>query len=158
MNIERYNDFARIFNEVVSLELTLATNKRSLEDMRSIIKEEDKEGKIGLDFSAHAIRQIQERLEILANESSSVYEDVFNTETPERSIIWPSNTRAFIIGMMAKAAENDGVTQESSRSNGSSCEYHYKIEIRKWSTADKKLVFVGIVENNIIKTAYFNWI
>jgi len=60
--------------------------------------------------------------------------------------------------MMAKAAENDSVHEEPSRSTQSAVEYHYKIEVKKWSTDNKKLVFVGIVENNVIKTTYFNWV
>jgi hypothetical protein len=158
MNTSRYNDYAKLFGEVVSLESTLSNSRRSLNDLREIIKEEDGDGSVGLIFSSHAVDQIQERLEILSRESSIIYEDVFNTEDPSKSIIWPSNTRAFIFGMMAKAAENESVQTEPSRSTKDGKEYHYKIEIKKWSTNEKKLVFVGIVENNTIKTAYFNWV
>jgi len=158
MITNQYNDYSKLFGDVVSLELSLAASRRSLEDIRKTIKEEDTEGRIGLDFSAHSIKQIQERLEALANESNVIYQDVLNTDHPEESILWPSNTKAFIIGMMAKASENGSVQTEPSRSSSSASEYHYKIEIQKWSTTEKKLIFVGIVENNIIKTAYFNWV
>jgi hypothetical protein len=154
----RYSDYAKIFGDVVALESSLAASRRALEDMKRIIREEDTDGIVGIEFSAHAIKQIQERLEALANESSVIYRDVLNTEHPEESILWPSNTKAFITGIMAKASDNGSVSPEPSRSNSTSYEYHYKIEIQKWSTDDKKLMFIGIVENNTIKTGYFNWV
>jgi hypothetical protein len=157
MENDLYQKYIKVFGDTVSLEGNLYASRRSLEEIRQMIKDEDSEGKIGLEFSAHAIKQIAERLEIIANENTVIYEDVLNTRSPAESILWPSNTKSFILGIMAKAMEMGNVTPESSRSNNDGFEFHYKVEIKKWSTPDRKLIFVGIVENGVIKTGYFNW-
>lgn len=152
---DSYVQYAKTLADAANLRSEISEKERLLGDLRDkLLSEED--GSIGIDMSAHASKQILERLEELASESSYIYEDVWKPKDISSSLMSPTNMRAFIIGIIARAKENGEVTEKNSK-NSSGKEYHYTVEIKKWSTDNKKLTFTGIVENNVIKTGYFNW-
>jgi hypothetical protein len=150
-----YLQYAEITTEISGLEFELSEKKRAIKEIRDELTSYDN-GRYGLDLTAHAFTNISNRLSELASESSVIYSDVYNKENPNKSLLWPSNLKAFIISIIASCKE-DGREKESKNTSGGK-EYHFDIEIKKWSTDKDVLVFTAIVESNMIKTGYFNWI
>ena len=58
--------------------------------------------------------------------------------------------------MISKALNDGSYKAKKSRSGGT--EYTYTVTVHKWSKEDSLLQFVAIVEKNVIKTGYFNWV
>ena len=147
---------AEAFAEKTEADSKIKNLARLVDDLRKEIKDKDSAGEYGLVLTAHATSQISKRLETLASESSSIFKDVMNISNPSASLIWPTNLESFVLGMLAKARMSKEFTIETSKSSGR--EYHYNIEIKDWSTDSKRLIFTGLVENNNIKTGFFNWV
>jgi len=116
------------------------------------------DGSHGVDISAHAFKQISERLESLAMENDSIYSDFINLEEPQRSMSIPSNLKSFIFTLVASAKKKGRYSKESSKNTSGGFEFRYNVEIKKWGTQKGTLQFVCIVENCNIKTGYFNWV
>jgi hypothetical protein len=152
-----YLQYAEIFSEVSLLELELSEKRRALSEVRSEL-EKHPAGNFGLDLTAHAFTNITDRLSGLASEFPVIYNDVFNPGEPSRALLWPSNLRAFIISMLASANSKKQFSEKPSKNNAGGKEYHYDIEIKKWSTDRDILLFTAIVEDSVIKTGYFNWV
>jgi len=117
----------------------------------------ESDGSHGVDISAHAFKQISERLESLAMENDYIYRDFINIDEPPKSMSIPSNLKCFIFTLVASAKKRGGFSKENSKNTAGGFEFRYNIEIKKWSTPKGTLQFVCIVENNNIKTGYFNW-
>lgn len=152
-----YQQYAEAFAEKADMDSKINNLGRLVDDLKKEIKEKDHNGEYGLNLTAHATTQISKRLESLAAESSIIFKDVMNMENPASSLIWPTNMESFILGMLAKARLSKDFTIEDSK-NSSGKEYHYNIEIKDWSTENKRLIFTGLVENNNIKTGFFNFV
>ncbi len=127
-----------------------------MEDLKKELSESTDQ-KIAIDISAHAYRQVSERICSIAMESTIIWRDVFRPDSPNESLLVPSNLKSFLITLMANAYEKKQFHEEDSRNTNGGKEIHYTVEIKKWSD-EKILQFVGIVENHTLKTAYFNWI
>jgi hypothetical protein len=123
--------------------------------MRDQLSSSECDGGFGLEVTAHAFKQISERLEALAMENLNIYNDVFNKDDPSKSLLAPSNLKSFIVSVIAQARNESNYSKEQSKSKG--VEFRYKVVISKWSS-DKDLEFTAIVENNHIKTGFFNWV
>lgn len=156
-----YKQYAESFHNMNIMESELA--KKRIET-RDLFKELDKnrddgDGSIGLELSAHAFANISDRLQKLAMENVNVYNDVFNAEKPELSLLWPNNLRAFVLTVMAEAMAKQAIVQKESKNNKGKYEYHYTIKIGKWSEeGGVDLVFTAVVEQCTIKTGFFNWV
>ena len=155
-----YKQYGEALREVGLAESDLAKKRSALNEIRSELRRNltDGDGSIGLELSAHAFSNIGNRLQKLAMENPTIYSDVFNQENPPMSIIWPSNLEAFIITIMAEALDKSAVVQKPSKNTRDGKEYHYTIQIDKWSGPDSSLVFTGVVEGGTIKTGFFNWV
>jgi hypothetical protein len=153
---KKYQEYAEAFAEKAEIDSKIKNLSRLVDDLKREIKEHDNTGEYGLNITAHACNQISKRLESLAAENSVIFKDVMNMENPSSSLIWPTNMESFVLGMLAKARLSKDFTVEDSK-NSSGKEYHYNIEIRDWATENKRLIFTGLVENNNIKTGFFNW-
>ena len=127
-----------------------------MEDLKKDLSESGDQ-RIAIEISAHAYRQMSERICSIAMESSSIWQDVFRPDSPNESLLVPSNLKSFLITMLSNAYEKHMYHEEESRNTNGGKEYHYNVDIKKWSD-DKTLQFVGIVENFTLKTAYFNWV
>ena len=156
---DRYIEFAEAFSELVTLESRIHNKRRLVEDLKQELKSEDNDGSYGLEFTGHAFKQISERLEEIAMESTIVYKDVFKSGSPSESLLIPSNLKSFIITLLSDANKKGQYKEEESKSNKSpdGKEYRYTINMNKWNS-DKSLQFIAIVEDNFIKTGFFNWI
>jgi len=153
-----YIQYAELLAETSNLELELSRKKRNLEEVRlELNKEVDEDGSYGLDLSAHAFTNLSDRLVCLADSNSVIFNDLMNITDTSKSILWPNNMRAFIIGIIAIAKSKNKLTQKPSKNTEGGTEYHYEIEIEKWGTSKEALVFTAVVESNVIKTGYFNW-
>lgn len=154
-----YLQFAEFLGKIAALEFEISEYKRSLEEIRDELMDDVKEGGgFGVDLSAHAFTNIANRLTSLASDSSVIHKDLFNVNKHAESLIWPPNMRAFVIGVIANARSKNEFSIKDSKNVQGGKEYHYEIEIKKWSTKRNALVFVAIVESNVIKTGFFNWI
>ena len=142
--------------EKAQLESRRTNLSRLVDDLKSQLKECDIHGECGITISAHASVQICKRLELLAMESSAIYRDVLDIDNPTASLLWPTNAESFVISLLSKARLEGKFKSVDSKSGG--VEYHYEIELNDWSTESKKLIFTGVVENNNVKTGYFNWV
>jgi hypothetical protein len=151
-----YLQYAELFSDISITELELNEKRRHLEEVKEEIAK-DNDGSFGLDLTAHAFTNITDRLSSLASEYSVVYSDVFNPQNPSKAILWPNNLRSFIIGMLANERAKNKQTEKPSKNTNGGTEYHYDIEIKKWSNDRSSLIFTAIVESNMVKTGYFNW-
>jgi len=97
-------------------------------------------------------------MEPLIRESDVIYQDFLNSKDLNQSLSFPSNLKAFIITLVANAKKKGNYTKESSKNTPNGYEFRYNIEIKKWSEPKRTLQFTCIVENNNIKTGYFNWL
>ena len=152
-----YLQYAELFSDISITELELNEKKRSLEEIKEELSR-DSDKSLGLDLTAHAFTNISDRLSALASENGIVYADVFNPNNPSKAILWPNNLRSFIIGMLANERSKGRYVEKPSKNNNGGTEYHYDIEIKKWSNERSALVFTAIVESNMVKTGYFNWV
>ena len=150
-----YIQYAEMLSSIINTEKELHDKKKVLKDLKDKFNSNECDGGYGVEISAHAFRQIAERLESLAMGSSVIYKDVFNPDNPSRSLLLPSNMKSFIITSLANARSKGLFQIEPSKDNGN--EFRYTIDIRKWS-GSKTLQFVSIVENNNVKTGFFNWV
>jgi len=154
-----YLQYADILSQTAILEFQLNEKKRALEEMKDELdKDKFTDGGFGLELSAHAFTNISSRLSALAVENIVIYKDVMNSENQADSLIWPSNMKAFVIGMIANARQKKEFEIKDSKNRDGGKEFHYEIEIKTWSNSKSALVFIAIVESNVIKTGYFNWI
>lgn len=95
---------------------------------------------------------------MLAMENEPIYRDFLNLEDPTKSMSIPSNLKSFIFTLVASAKKKGTFSKEKSKNTQDGFEFRYNMEIKKWSTNKDTLQFVCIVENNNIKTGYFNWV
>jgi hypothetical protein len=151
-----YLQYAELYSEIVSLRNDLSEKERAIEEMKSFLQESSDEC-VAIEFTAHALANISERLTDLANAHHQIYEDVMNTRSVKTSLLWPANMKAFIISMIANAHGKGQFKKVPSKNTGGH-EYKYDIEIKKWADNDKVIIFTAIVENRTIKTGYFNWV
>jgi hypothetical protein len=152
-----YLQYAEMSGDISATELELSEKKRSLEEIKNELLSTG-DGGVGLDLTAHAFTNISDRISSIAAENVSIYADVFNPSNPSKAILWPNNLRAFIISMIANARSKGSFTEKQSRSSKEGTEYKYDVEIKKWSNDRSVLVFTAIVESNVVKTGYFNWV
>lgn len=157
---ERYIEYAEALSELTTLENRIHNKRRLVEDIRTELESNESDKSFGIEFSGHAFKQISERLGELAMENPIIYEDVFKDGSPSESLIFPPNLKSFIITMLSNANKKGQYRKEESRSNKNSngVEFRYTINMKKWSGEKKLLQFIAIVENNYIKTGFFNWV
>jgi frataxin-like iron-binding protein CyaY len=153
-DVNTYICYSELLNEIINEEKDLFKKKRDLEELRSQIVEGD--GGFGIDMSDHAFKQILERLEVLAFESDIIFKDIFSPDSLNDSLLLASNIKSFIITTIAKARKDNKFIKAPSKSGGS--EFKFTVDVKKWSDDKRSLQFVCIVENNVIKTGYFNWV
>lgn len=155
MNEDKYLDYAKALNLLNEIEQELYNKKRILQTIKDELCINGNDGSCGIDITDHAFKQIAERLEVLAREYSFTYRDIVKPDNHQESLLLASNMKSFIITMLANAKSKNEVVENDSKSGGK--EFRYTIEIKKWSH-DKSLQFVAIVENNKVKTGFFNWV
>jgi len=155
VNEDKYLDYAKALNSLNEIEQELYDKKRALQTIKDDLDADDNDGSCGIDITDHAFKQIAERLEVLAREHAFIYRDIVKPDSHQKSLLLASNMKSFIITMLANAKSKQGVIGNDSKSGGK--EYRFIIDIKKWSR-DKTLQFVAIVENNKIKTGFFNWV
>jgi len=153
---DRYLEFAEMITELSSMEIKIHNMRRGVEDLKAELSGPNSDGGYGIELSAHAFKQISERLENLAFGNSAIYSDVFKNEKCE-TLLLPSNLKSFIITMIADARKKGNFVKEKSKNSSGGIEFRYTIEMSKWSN-DKLLEFICIVENGNVKTGYFNWV
>ena len=156
---DKYVEFAEAFSELITLENRIHNKRRLVEDLRRDLKSDECDGSFGIEFTGHAFKQISERLEEIAMESPAIYKDVFKEESPHDSLLLPSNLKSFVITLLSNANKKGHFKAEDSKSNknANGTEYRYTINMKKWS-GEKLLQFIAIVEDNYIKTGFFNWV
>jgi len=152
-----YIQYAEAISRIASLEIELHNKKRLIADFKENLVSPESDGGFGIEFTAHAFKQINERLEKLALEYSIIYKDVFKEDAPSESLLLASNMKSFIITLLANARKNGEFKAEPSKNSNGGTEYRFTVDIKRWSI-DKTLQFVGIVENNHLKTGFFNWV
>lgn len=155
---DRYIEFARALNELTTLESRIHNKRRLVEEIKQELKTEVDGGGFGVEFTGHGFKQISERLEEISLESQVIYNDVFKNSSPSDSLLLPSNLKSFIITLLSDANKKGQFSVEESKSpkNPNGKEYRYTINMKKWS-GEKLLQFIAIVEDNYIKTGFFNW-
>jgi hypothetical protein len=151
-----YTQYAETIDQFRGAEIKLYNIKRLSESIKSELIEFDN-GSVGIEFTGHAFKQISERLESLSMENFLVHQGVFK-ENPSDNLLLPSNLKPFIINLLAKARSDNSFTEQLSKSNDGCKEYRYIVDLSEWSDDSKTLQLTCIVENNCIKTGYFNWI
>jgi hypothetical protein len=147
--------YAEAMGSLIDLEMNISNQRRLLMEMKATLTSPEGDGGFALELTAHAFKQISERLESIAIENPAIYLDALNPNEPYKSLLLPSNLKSFIVSVLAKARKDKSYVKEKSRQGGQ--EFRYTVRMEKWSS-DRDLEFVGIVENNVVKTGFFNWI
>jgi len=102
----------------------------------------------------HAFHQIIDRLEELSLKYDVVYNDIM-TKPVYDSIFLPSKLREFVFDKVCVSIKDDTKTSKKSRSGG--VEYIFNVHMDNWNIGGgKHITFSVIVENNVVKTGYFN--
>ncbi len=153
----QYVEYAELINKLSEFELKTQNMRRLVDDLKSSLSSDEYGKRCGLELTAHAFKNLSERLEKLATENTLIWNDVFDKPTKSECLLLPSNLKCFIITLLADAHKKGNFTRERSKNNVGNWEYRYSIDIKKWSD-EKMLQLTCIVENNMIKTGYFNWI
>lgn len=152
-----YIQYAEAISELNDVEAQAYNHRRLITELKANLTSPESDGSYGVEVTAHAFKQISERLEEIAMENETVYADVFKGPSLSDSLLLPSNLKSFIVTTVANARKKGLFKAEKSRSGSGGTEYRYTIDIKKWS-GEKDLQFVVIVENNYIKTGFFNWV
>ena len=142
--------FAEALADLSNLEISTGHARRSVEEIREELYKHNNDG-YAVELSAHAFTNISARLHALTCESKIIYDDVTRPDDHNKSLLIPSQLRAFIISLIAKAKIDEDFKHKGR-------EYHYNIEMVKWSNSHHMLVLTAIVEESVVKTGYFNWI
>ena len=153
-----YLAYVKELGELGDKELQIAELRRNVEEKHEFLTSSESDGSHGVDISAHAFKQISERLEVLAIDNESISRDFININDPWTSMSISSNLKCFIFTLVASAKKKGTFSKEKSKNSQEGFEFRYNIQIKKWSGKKGTLQFVCIVENNNIKTGYFNWV
>jgi len=154
---EVYYDFTKDTSELCEVRSRAGELERSIENKKIILKSIEGDGSHGVEISAHAFRQISDRLEALGNENEVILKDLVNPENLSASKLMPSNLRSFVFTLIASAKKKGSFSKEPSKNTNGGFEWRYNIEIKGWSNERNTLRFTCIVENNNVKTGYFTW-
>jgi len=153
---DSYLQYAELMTELSNEEIKLSNLKRTIEDLKAELDNPDSDGSFGLEISAHAYKQLSERLYALTLESSTIKNDVFK-ENQIEGLLLPNNLKCFIITLLADAKKKGNYTKEKSKNSANGYEFRYTINMTKWSN-NKNLQLICIIECSNIKTGYFNWV
>ena len=153
----QYMDYAEILSQLTECELKAQNLRRLADDLKASLSSDEYGKRCGLMLTDHAFKNLSERLEKLAMENTLIWNEVHNKSSKSECLLWPSNLKCFIITLLADAHKKGNLSRERSKNNVGGWEYRYSIDINKWSD-DKTLQLTCIVENNMVKTGYFNWV
>ena len=149
---EMYEEYVGMLKELPKLERDLSNFKISMNKLKTDIKNSDNAGMFPVSISAHAYKNISDRLEVVTRNSYVAMSDAM-----EYNLFTPSNLNAFVINNIHTAINNNSYTK--SRSGKNSYEYKYKATLSTWVDIDGKTCdFTAIVENNNVKTGFFNFV
>ena len=150
-----YIEFAELTHQINDTTRDFKNKKKALDKIKDNFNTPESDGSFAIEFSDHAFKQISTRLEELMSENEMANKDILRSDNKSDSLILPSNLESFIITLLATSRKNKNFKKQKSKSGGT--EYHIFSDIKRWSS-DKVLQFVGIVENNTLKTGFFNWV
>jgi len=152
---DTYIEFAEALSEHISLEFEIHSKSRLVTELKKQLTSDDNDGSYATEFTGHAFKAIAERLEELAAENPKIHNYIF--KDPLNPLLMPSNLKSFIISLLADARKKGDYKKEQSKNTKDGCEFRYNINISGWGTENKKLYLVVIVEDNHVKTGFFNW-
>jgi len=147
-----YDDYFRLVNLKNDNEAhlkTIASNGLAIQELEHTMKDP----KLPLNLSAHAYTRVSNRLEELTTKNPKTYKDIMTGDN-KYSLFIPSNLNKFIFDKVKVALKGGHITKKKSRSGGD--EFIFDIRIPEWDYEDKECVLSMAVENNNIKTCYFN--
>lgn len=153
MDNGKYIEYVKLLSDIDDEKKSVSKKHNNLQDIEDELNAVDDTGMYPTKVTDHAMAQISDRIEALAYKSKNAYEDIFS-KSHEESLLLPTNLKCFTLTMVGKALEDGTYKSVKSRSGGK--EYRYNVNISKWKTKDKELMFTIIVENNNVKTGYFN--
>ncbi len=146
-----YINYAETLSDINETEINLQNKKLLLQEYKTKLDAEKQKRAYATEITDHAFRQIMTRLAELANSNPVIKNDVYKSN-PSESLTSPPGMMSFIISTLANANKKGYFKEEQSRHTEGGIEFHYSVDIKKW-----KVRFVAIVENNHIKTGFFNW-
>lgn len=141
-----YDEFRNSYEQVNSVTSHYAVMKREEDNLTSKILEND-DGGLGTSLSSHAFRRVYDRIEKLLVENPFIYKAVNDSGN---TIFRPSNMFMFVTDLILKARLEGNFVKQP---NG---QYKYVTKVEEWCNDDFSVEFVCYVENNNIKTIFFN--
>lgn len=123
---------------------------RYMQELVSNIQEED-DGGLPLFISAHAFHRAYIRIEELMALHKSVYDNIAHSNN---SIFLPSNMVSFLYDYILHAKLSNNY-QKTARGDGG-YKFKYWNYINDWSDDDYKIELVVFIEDNTLKTVFFN--
>jgi len=137
-------------NNEAKMNITKTTN-----ELNAITLDINNNNSYPTSLTDHAFNQICDRLEELSLKYSVVYSYISSVDVWD-SLFVPSILRKFVFESVYNAIKNNSVVSKKSRSGG--IEYIYNDNMTDiWAIGNnKEITFSIIVENNVVKTGYFN--
>lgn len=153
---DTYIQFAEALSEYINIEKEIHDKSRLVTELKVQLSTGNNDGSFATEFTGHAFKAIAERLEELAAENPIIHNYIFRD--PLNPLLMPSNLKSFIISLLADARKKGDYKIEQSKNTKDGNEFRYNINIAKWGSDGKKLFLVVIVEDNHVKTGFFNWV
>ena len=150
---DKYIEWVKLLSEITDEKKVTVRKINKAEALQRDIVEGEDGDILPIKITDHAMTQIHRRLADLANKSPKAFDDIMN-KTADASLLDPDNLECFIFTMVSKAYGDNSIKKKKSRSG--STEYVFNVNISKWKTKNKELVFSMMVENNVVKTGFFN--
>ena len=125
--------------------------RRRFSMLHSAIKNSDDTGGIPLELSSHAYHRAATRIQQMSIRNIAVYNDV--VIIGKNQLYTPVNLSIFILENINEARINNSFTVTG---NEESKNFKYESEISPWSGDGGKVTMVSVVQNNVVKTVFFN--
>lgn len=109
--------------------------------------------------SEHAAMRAMERVHAYAESCKELFDEVVNVMDPAMSLSLPQNMKSFILGVLAQAYVDKRYVEQQSQSNKSinGIEWKYIVKVPSWVFGNRYIELVACVEDNVVKTVFFNW-
>ena len=152
----KFVDYAAAVAAIQDAKVMVSAATSRLAESAELV-EADVNPAFAMHVTQHAATRAVSRLNECAVTEPKIMCDLVNQEHPERSLAIIENMHTFLITVLAHAFESGSYVEVPSRNNKGKSEYKYTTPVVKWIFKNKRLDICAHVEDNAVKTVYFDW-
>jgi len=149
--------FIKFAEDLDDLQIMTSKIRVLTQEVTAAKKEFESNPEFATSVTTHAAARASERIQAMAEEQPELFSDVINMKNPTMSLSLVANIRVFLISVLANAHADGKYSVGPSKSNEGKVEYKYVVNINKWVFDKRRIELVAIVEDNNVKTVFFNW-